>query len=187
MLPPMPDEDFKQPVRCLRLFPNGTAAIDMEDGADGESWLPLKRFRIGDLKTLSLTLEDADDRVKQADKDIQAQVGLDESIDFALAKLQDGEAEAGDLAKLAELSVKKAEYESALQRFLSSEDNPYPDVYIMLITAMAAAPRDTSALTRDSLPTWALGGTLMTMILNHVQISPFTGGTQQSGTPTPGA
>lgn len=173
----------------VKMNPNGTIDLDVSQDPEHPDWRHVGRARVKHLRQYGVMAEEADDVTSEFEAKIRADCGYTDDVRKAMERLMTLPAEELDPAEVMaspDIATIQRLYTSRMQRFLLSADNPYPAVYLSILTdpELVDKPLDADMDSGD-LPTWAFGHELIAVIVQHWQQVPFTLGTEQTTEPTP--
>jgi hypothetical protein len=162
---------------------NGTIDLDVSDDPENPRWLHIGRAKIKHLRDYGMRIEEADDLVMATEAEIRVQAGYtDEVKDMMLTASTSGiEALTSPQMLLAAdgATIERA-YTSLLQRFLLSDDNPYPAIWISILND---ADLTTPILGDDdegNLPPFCFGQETIQAVVSHWQSVPLHLGVAQA-------
>lgn len=174
----------------VRMNANGTIDLDVSLDPETSDWRHMGRATVRHLRRYGTWLEEADDVTSAFERQARNEAGYTDDVRVLMGKIMESgmeDLDGADIVKAPDAANIQRLYISAMQRWLLSDDNPYPAIYVAVLSdaSLMDDPLDAEMDTGD-LPTWAFGQELITQIVQHWQQVPFAGGTAASPTqPTP--
>lgn len=160
--------------------PDGTIRVDVSDDAEIEQWLTIGRAKIKHVRKYGEMLEDADEAMRAVDETFRSESGFTPEVKELMQRVMSGEALENlvgiEMLEAADANQMQGKYVALLQRYLYTDANPYPHIWIELLNdADLMAPVIDTRETGD-LPMFCFGQETIQEVLNHWTAVPLTRG-----------
>lgn len=170
----------------IKLNENGTIDVDVSDDPEAPNWLHIGRAKVKHLRDYGLMVEDADDFASKREVEIRNEAGYTDEVKDLWIKVSEGgfgdlSEDGAEMLKAADAAAIQRKYISLMQRFLVSDENPYPAVWVKLLNDPDICTPTFGSFDSGDLPPWAFGQEVAQAVVSHWQSIPLI----LSGPPAP--